>query len=295
MDPTIRTRSSFAFRLPALFARTFALTLALALATSLVPGSSALASPCDEDTDRESHFKFGLQFDGWRKGFTVREDVQKSVPGPEGGWTIDGGDNGSIKLSGSGTGEAWVCATIYAWGENEKAARALARRVKVVADERGVRSEGPSQGKRARWTVAYHIFLPRDTDVEVRTVNGPISVEGLRSSANLQTENGPISISKSGGDIRGRTTNGPLAVTLQGARWSGRGLDLESTNGPVTVTVPQNFSAELEFGTTNGPMAFDFPITVQGRVSKTIKTTLGSGGPPIRVYTENGPATLQRE
>jgi DUF4097 and DUF4098 domain-containing protein YvlB len=82
---------------------------------------------------------------------------------------------------------------------------------------------------------------------------------------------------------------------LAGARWAGRGLDLESTNGPITVTVPQNFSADLEFGTSNGPMEFDFPITVQGRVSKTIRTTLGSGGPPIRVLTMNGPAMLQRE
>jgi len=106
--------------------------------------------------------------------------------------------------------------------------------------------------------------------------------------------NGPISVTKSGGDVRGRTTNGPLAVTLGGSRWSGRGLDLESMNGPITVTVPANYSAELEFGTTNGPMQFDFPITVQGRVSKTIKTTLGSGGPPIRVVTTNGPASMER-
>ncbi|HKQ18513.1 MAG TPA: DUF4097 family beta strand repeat-containing protein [Candidatus Eisenbacteria bacterium] len=287
MNPTSRARSPFAPRLPA--ARIFALTLALALATILPSGLQA--SPCGEDTDRDTHFQFG----GDRKGFTVREDVEKSVPAPDGTWSVEGGDNGSIELSGSGTGEASVCATIYAWGENEKAARALARLIKVVADERGVRSEGPSQGKRARWGVAFHIFLPRDTDVEVRTVNGPISVEGLRSRMDLETMNGPISITKSGGDVRGRTTNGPITVALDGSRWSGDGLDLESTNGPVTVTVPENFSAELEFGTTNGPMEFDFPITVQGRVSKTIKTTLGSGGPPIRVTTQNGPAILQRE
>lgn len=283
MDPTTRSR------LPAV--RAFALTLALALATVPAPGSLLLASPCDEDNDRESHIQFG----GERKGFTVREDIEKSVPAPDGVWAVDGGDNGSISLSGSETGEASVCATVYAWAENEKAARDLARQIKVVADKRGVRSEGPSQRKRARWAVAYHIFLPRDTDVEVRTVNGGISVEGLRSRVNLETVNGPISITKSGGDVRGRTTNGPLDVALDGSRWSGRGLDLESTNGPVTVIVPENFSAELEFGTRNGPMEFDFPITVQGRVSKTIKTTLGSGGPPIRVYTMNGPATLQRE
>jgi len=290
MAPTTRARSSFPFRLPTVFARGLALTVALALATVPLPGAFALASSCDEDTDRDTHFQFG----GLWKGFTAREEVQRSVPAPEGVWAIHGGDNGSIELSGSVTSEVLVCATIYAWGVNERAARALGRQVKVVADERGVRSKGPSQGKFTRWAVAYHILLPRDTDVEVRTVNGPISVEGLRSRVDLETVNGPISVTKSGGDVRGRTTNGPLAVTLGGSRWSGRGLDLESMNGPITVTVPANYSAELEFGTTNGPMQFDFPITVQGRVSKTIKTTLGSGGPPIRVVTTNGPASMER-
>ena len=287
MNPT-RVRSAFALCAPPALARALALALSLALAAMAPP--AAVASPCEEDTDRTTH-----QFGGDRKGVTVREDIEKSVPAPKGVWRIDGGENGSITLSGSEANEAWVCATIHAWAENDKAARALAKQVRVVADQRGVRSDGPSQGKRARWAVSYHLFLPRDTDVEVRTVNGPISVEGLRSSMDLQTENGPITITKSGGDIRGRTDNGPLDVRLEGSRWSGRGLDLESTNGPVTMIVPQNYSAELEFGTENGPMDFDFPITVQGRVSKRIKTTLGSGGPPIRVYTVNGPASLLRK
>ena len=270
---------------------TLSLAIALALATIAIPAPMLLANPCADDEARDTHFEFG---DG-RKGVTVKEDFQKRVSAPEGVWRVQGGDNGAIALSGREMDEAFVCATIYAWAGNEERARELARQVRVVADERGVRSEGPPQTKRARWGVAYRIFVPRETDVEVRTVNGPISVEGIRSRMDLETVNGPISISKSGGDVRGRTTNGPLDVALEGSRWVGRGLDLESTNGPVTVVVPENFSADLEFGTSNGPMEFDFPITVQGRISKTIKTTLGSGGPPIRVTTVNGPAMLQRQ
>ena len=289
MDSTTRLRPPFSPSHSR--ARALVLALSLALAAIAIPAPAVLANPCDDDADRDTNFGFG---DG-RKGVTVQEDFQKRIAAPHGAWRVQGGDNGAITLTGTEGNEASVCATIYAWAGNKEAALELARQVRVVADERGVRSEGPEQTKRARWAVAYHIFVPRETDVEARTVNGPISVEGVRSRMDLQTVNGPISVSKSGGDVRGRTTNGPLDVALEGNRWVGRGLDLESTNGPVTVVVPENFSADLEFGTSNGPLEFDFPITVQGRVSKTIKTTLGSGGPPIRVYTVNGPATLQRE
>jgi hypothetical protein len=43
-------------------------------------------------------------------------------------------------------------------------------------------------------------------------------------------------------------------------------------------------------------MSIDFPlqVTIQGRVGRTLRTTLGDGGPPIRVTTRNGPLTLRR-
>lgn len=291
MHPTMRIRPAFPRNPRGARLRALALALSLSIAAIALPAPPAIANPCDDDGDHTDHFGFG---DG-RKGVTVTQDYQKTVAAPAGSWRIEGGDNGAIALTGWKANEAAVCATIHAWAPTDKAARELASRVRITVDERGVRSEGPDQTKRERWAVTYHLFVPRETDVEVRTVNGPISVEGIRSRMDLETENGPISITNAGGDVRGRTTNGPLDVTLGGSRWTGRGLDLQSTNGPVTVVVPQNFSADLEFGTTNGPMEFDFPITVQGRISKTIRTTLGSGGPTIRVMTVNGPATLQRE
>src|SRR2546422_557326 len=52
----------------------------------------------------------------------------------------------------------------------------------------------------------------------------------------------------------------------------------------------------VEFGTVNGPMTLEFPLTVtiQGRVGRRITTVLGKGGPPIRAVTTNGPVTIRR-
>jgi DUF4097 and DUF4098 domain-containing protein YvlB len=102
------------------------------------------------------------------------------------------------------------------------------------------------------------------------------------------TTNGGISLDQVGGDVRAETTNGGVNARLAGNTWKGRGLDLRTTNGGVSVSIPRGYNARLETGTTNGGMNIDFPITVQGLIGKRIETQLGSGGPLVRVVTTNG-------
>ena len=57
-------------------------------------------------------------------------------------------------------------------------------------------------------------------------------------------------------------------MRLSGARWEGAGLDVETTNGGVTLAVPADYSAALEVGTVNGGIRTDVPLTVQGRLDR---------------------------
>ena len=107
--------------------------------------------------------------------------------------------------------------------------------------------------------------------------------------------NGGLSVESAAGDIQARTQNGGVSVRLDGRRWDGRGLDVETRNGGVTVDVPDGYSAELETGTVNGGLRIDFPITLRsGLVGRRVSTTLGSGGAPIRVLTTNGGVMIRR-
>jgi hypothetical protein len=48
-------------------------------------------------------------------------------------------------------------------------------------------------------------------------------------------------------------------------------------------------------GTNNGGLAVEFPITVRGRVDpRRLELTLGAGGAPVRVTTNNGGARIGR-
>src|SRR5947199_409428 len=88
-----------------------------------------------------------------------------------------------------------------------------------------------------------------------------------------------------GGDLRGETTNGGVTIDLRGDHWDGAGLDVETHNGGIRMTMPANYSAQLETGTTNGRINIDFPITAQGSLGRQLTTILGAGGARIRAIT----------
>jgi DUF4097 and DUF4098 domain-containing protein YvlB len=115
-----------------------------------------------------------------------------------------------------------------------------------------------------------------------------VSAEDVEGDLDLRATNGGIRIENVAGDVHGETTNGGVSASLSGSSWRGRGLDLQTTNGGVSLTIPRGYNARLETGTTNGGMRIDFPITVQGLINKRINTQLGAGGPPVRVVTTNG-------
>jgi hypothetical protein len=208
--------------------------------------------------------------------------------------SVDGRENGGISVAGWDRDSIAVRALVQTWSGSESEARDLAREVRVTTSGEAIRADGPPGRRGASWSVSYEIKAPRRSDLRLDTYNGPIDVERVSGRMELSAHNGPLALSAVGGDVHGRTINGPLVVKLDGARWEGAGLDVETTNGPVVLQLPEQYSAHLETGTENGPVNIGFPITVRGRIDKRIATDLGSGGPTVRAVTTNGPLTISR-
>jgi hypothetical protein len=234
---------------------------------------------CERDRDhREREHVCEVREHGMRaRGGTIVVD-----PGVNGGAYVEGWDRDSVHIE----------ARIQAWASTESAAREIARGV-TIDTEGTISADGPPSGRRG-WSVIFVMRVPTRSDLSIEATNGPVSVARVAGRMRLEAQNGPIRLDGVGGDVRVRAQNGPLSVTLAGTRWEGVGLDAETVNGPATLTLPENFNARLETGTVNGPMNIDFPIVVQGRISRHIETQLGDGGPPIRVVTTNGPVVVRR-
>jgi hypothetical protein len=205
---------------------------------------------------------------------------------------VDAGTNGGIRVTGWDRDEIRLVAKVQAWSRDDDA-RAVADGIEIRTGER-IEARGERQRSRDGWSVSFELRVPRETALRLDATNGGIGTEGLLGEVRARTTNGGISVVGGRGRIRGETTNGGIRLELTGDRWQGAGVDLRTTNGGIRITVPTEYSADLETGTVNGGMEIDFPVMVQGRIHRTLRTELGNGGPLIRVMTTNGGVVIRR-
>ena len=202
--------------------------------------------------------------------------------------SVDGRENGGVSFFGWDRNDVKVVALIQATARNDNTAESIAKQVRIETSGGRIHAEGPSWQRGTSWSVSYHVYVPRRSNLQASTQNGGVSVQDVQGEMNFEAMNGGISLANVGGDVRAETTNGGVTASLSGTSWQGRGLDLRTMNGGVNLSIPRGYNAHLETGTTNGGMRVDFPITVQGQIGRRINTQLGSGGAPVRVITTNG-------
>ena len=183
---------------------------------------------------------------------------------------------------------------IQASADSDADARRLVSGVRIDTGGGRIRADGPDTNRDENWSVSFEVNVPRTAMLTLNTNNGGISIEEFRGVAKFHARNGGLTLNNVGGDLRGETTNGGVTVDVTGDHWDGAGLDVETRNGGIKMTLPKGFSAQLETGTTHGGISVDFPVTVQGRLRGHLETTLGSGGPKLRAITTNGGVTIRQ-
>lgn len=270
--------------------------VALAALALFLPAAPVRAQGGAYDTDAEWLDRCRRERD-WGGGERGRACEVRDVPVPASirSLVVDGNRNGSIRVFGRDGGGVKVTARLEARDRTDEDAEALLARVRVAADGRRVRADGPSpDGGERGWYVSYVIEVPRRFDLDLETYNGSVGVSGVTGTFDLRATNGSVALVGVGGDVRAHTQNGSLNVELTGRRWEGAGLDADTRNGSVRVRVPADYSARLETSTVNGAIRTEFPVTLSGRIGRELTIPLGEGGTPIRLRTTNGSVVILR-
>ncbi len=215
---------------------------------------------------------------------------------PAGPLNVDAGQNGGVSVEAWDRNEIRVRAIVRGSARSDARAQEIANQVQIQAGGGRVYATGPDLERREWWSVSYRINVPRKNDLDLSATNGGITIIGVNGNLRFDTTNGGVKLQDVGGRVNGDTRNGGLTVLLSGSRWDGEGLDVETSNGGVTLSIPDGYNAELETRTVNGGLRVDFPITVQGELTsrRGISTRLGSGGPMVRVRTTNGGVKINR-
>lgn len=226
-------------------------------------------------------------------------DLRELTVASTGSVNVDAGKNGGISVKGEDRSDVLIRACVQAWGVSEEAARAAASAIRISTSGE-IKGEGPTDGN---WSVSFEIRVPKNTNTFLTANNGGISLSNLDGKSEFATKNGGVSVSNLSGDVTGKTQNGGVNVRLTGNSWRGRGLDVQTTNGGVNLTIPENYAANVETGTVNGGYRSDIPalsVTTENikgdswshSRSRRIQTNLNGGGAPIKVVTTNGGVTI---
>ncbi|GAA3995680.1 hypothetical protein GCM10022408_02780 [Hymenobacter fastidiosus] len=261
-----------------------ALLLGLASSAALAQTAPVFTSACD---DRNSGSRTN-------KRFCETRDLTMAGPGSQ-TLTIDGRTNGGISVTGWDGTDVRVRVKISAWAKTDADATDLAKGVAISTSGNTLRAIG-AKGLLEGWAVSYEVFVPRKTALALNTVNGGISLSNLESSISFETVNGGIALSNVAGQVKGQTTNGGVSINLTGSKWEGEGLDVQTTNGGITWSLPKDYSAQLYTSTNAGGIsAAGLPVTKSGLMYKEITATLGQGGARVKAVTTNGGIKVNRD
>jgi len=232
-------------------------------------------------------------------------------------WTLDAAgvsliktqtDNGSILLRGSDQDQV----TVHAWKKvrapSETAAEEFAQQVQVHVErnenEIHIYKEHPRPPIGTSVAVRYEISSPRAIDANLRTANGSIKVHEIDGAVEAVSSNGAIELQGGAGNVNLRTSNG--AVQLQDAtghihvetsngRIAASVGQLEegiftTTNGAIRMTLPADFSGQLDARTSHGRVHSELPVSgVEGARKNHLVGQIGEGGETtIELRTLNG-------
>jgi hypothetical protein len=201
-----------------------------------------------------------------------------------------------IEVIGEDRNDVAVEARVNAWARSTSEAKELLRQITIDTSGESIRDNGPHFLFNKGYGINYKLHIPRHLSVDLKSMNGGIQIAHLDSNIGFDTTNGGVDLNDLAGDVHGQTVNGGLSIQLTGKRWQGKSLRAETTNGGVELGIPQDYSAHLETGTVNGGLEFNFPVTINGDLTrKHISLDLGGGGPTIHVETTNGGVSVSHK
>ena len=156
------------------------------------------------------------------------------------------------------------------------------------------------------------VSVPQTTTLDLSSSDGSVHVYGIKGEARLATSDGQIRVDNFEGALRAHTSDGSIEVAgrfelldlntsdghIKADVWTGSHMkgtwNIRTSDGSVTIGLPNDFGAYLEAWTGDGRINFDLPIEVTGQVEKNrLRGKIHGGGPNLQVHTSDGSISLR--
>jgi len=165
------------------------------------------------------------------------------------------------------------------------------------------------------------IKVPKQTTLDLKTMNGSISVEGISGEMTIDAMNGHINVQDASGPVVAHSMNGRIVASVTQVS-AAKASSFSSMNGSIEVTLPADLKARLKMKTDRGEIYTDFDVKVEsatgsttfaqddGRknglpglprlprlphMDRTLYGTINGGGPEMQFITYNGRIVIRKK
>ena len=243
--------------------------------------------------------------------------------------------NGSISFTGSDQDQVTIHARKEVHARTQVDAEALAQQVHIRAERQGdeirIDYEHPHLPPGVNIAVHYEIQGPKtaplqlrthngkvriddsNAPVEATTTNGTIQLRGGADQVHLRTVNGLIEMHEAAGEIHAHAKNGYIRAQVErlqsaGAFSTSNGsieveieqgaapLTATAVNGAIELTLPADFSGQLDARAVHGRVRSELPVSVTRGARNRLVGSIGQGGETlVRLRTINGSIRVMKQ
>jgi len=128
-----------------------------------------------------------------------------------------------------------------------------------------------------------------------RTSDGGITLENVRGdNIDLRTSDGAIRCRNiTAAKLDCHTSDGPIHIEYAPDAPKALNVSATTSDGSIHLATPAGLSAVVEASTTDGSIQTHLPITVQGKIGKSLTGTVGDGEGRVYLKTQDGSITIR--
>ena len=155
--------------------------------------------------------------------------------------------------------------------------------------------------------VSYWIKVPRNTDIQLRSLDSYVMLENLEGDIELSMVSGSMFLQDLDGELEVNLVNGPILAenvrgelrtnTISGSTQvrfqDTKSARLNTTNGKITLELPVTAAVDLEASTLTGELKIDPRLKAETFSNKrNFESKINGGGPPVKIHSLRGPILI---
>lgn len=201
-------------------------------------------------------------------------------------------DVGSITITGADVTDCNITAEITVKAYTKEKARELAEQVRIEpvrsGDRLTIKARKPDELKSRSLSVAFKIIAPKQLNLNCAAHVGTVKVSDIQGRIEASANVGSVFCTGVVEEVNLESNVGSIEVKYSDAAPAACNAAMTTNVGSIEFTGPPQLSAQLNASTNVGSVKTSKPVTVVGKLGKSIKGTIGSGEGKISLRTNVG-------